>query len=125
MKDRQLDRRGFYDRLGEGVGYFLTPDSLAVSTAFFTQDLFKGGGLGGRTYVDPLEVPWNANVYLRGLMGGTCKPRIYVDAVFQYLGEEWDEGYSIDVAVPIEKLRAVEIYQGLNQPPPRQFQSTV
>ena len=100
-------------------GYFLTPEDIFNSTAFFTPELFRGG-LEGRTYVDPMEVPWNANVRLRNLISGTCSPRVYVDGVSQYL----DEHFSLDVAVPMEQIEAVEVYRGPFERPPAQYHTT-
>jgi len=113
--DFRLHSTGFYERLENEKGYFLTPEDIFRSTAFFTQELFRGG-LDGRTYVNPTEVPWNAAVRFRALMGGTCTPRVYVDGVFQYL----DERYSLDAAIPMDQIAAVEVYRGpFEQPPPR------
>ncbi len=115
----RLNSNGFYERMENERGYFLTPEDIFNSTAFFTPELFRGG-LEGRTYVDPMEVPWNANVRLRNLISGTCSPRVYVDGVFQYL----DEHFSLDVAVPMEQIEAVEVYRGPFERPPARYHTT-
>ena len=116
-----LARNGFYERMEEGRGYFLTPEHIANSDAFFTQDLFKAG-LEGRTRVDRMVAPWDASVSMRGVMGRYCTPRVYVNGVYQYLSP--GEGFSLDDAVPMDEVTAVEVYQGFNERPPLRYRST-
>ena len=113
-----LARNGFYERMENERGYFLTPEDIATSDAFFTPELFRGG-LDGRTYVNAMDVPWNASVSLRGITGGYCTPRVYVNGAFQFLEE--GDGFSLDMAAPMDEIVAVEVYRGFRERPPIRY----
>ena len=143
--DAWLARRGFYERRDTLSGFFMTPEAIAVSDAFFTPELFRTG-TGSRTWVDPMAIPWVAEVRMlvnspslagpnprnslaraddtnhpargRGGKGG-CRPDIYVNDIFQYLGG----GYELDHAAPMDEIVAVEIYRGFREPPPKRYRT--
>lgn len=115
-----LDETGFYQRMVEGRGQFLTPSDIAESDAWFTPELFYELDNVRPQYS---EAPWARWVSLiNATGGGSCEPRIFVDGV--WLRPEFRRpGEGLDDAVPVEDLLAAEVYWGPFQAPMK-FQGT-
>ena len=108
----KLVHTGFYDRLAEGRGEFLTPGDIARSTVESTPQLFRemvtvelarvGGGRA--------SAPWNDRVLLRPkASGGACQPRVYVDDIYWDIWS-MDPEPSLEDLVKKEDVEAVEVY---------------
>ena len=108
---------GFYDRLAEGKGEFLTPGEIARSRIRHTPQLFRemttvylARVLDGRA-----SAPWNDRVLIRSLKPGrtlldrVCQPRVYVDDVFLDL-ERMDPQPTLGELAPRDELEAIEVY---------------
>lgn len=115
-----LAEAGFYERMAEGRGQFLTPTDIAESDAWFTPELFHELD---RVQPQYSAAPWARWVSLMSATGGgTCEPRIFIDGV--WLRPEFRRpGEGLDDAVPLEDLLAAEVYWGPFQAPIR-FQGT-
>lgn len=115
-----LAATGFYDRMAEGRGQFLTPTDIAESDAWFTPEVFHG-----LKHVVPqyAAAPWERWVTLTLASGqGNCEPRIWIDGV--WLRPEFRHpGEGLDGALPLEDLLAAEVYWGSFQAPIR-YQGT-
>ena len=102
-----LMRNGFYDRLQQGFGHFITPADLEKSVAVRTQDLFARmlnvrvsyGGVGGDRVL--MRGPW-----------GYCSPRLFLDGMRVEL-----RGMPLDGVIALQDLQAVEVYRGPAETP--------
>lgn len=115
-----LAETGFYERMAEGRGRFLTPTDIAESDAWFTPELFHELD---RVRPQYSAAPWDRWISLMSATGGgVCEPRIFIDGV--WLRPEFRlPGEGLDDAVPLEDLLAAEVYWGPFQAPMR-FQGT-
>ena len=115
-----LEGTGFYERMKEGRGQFLTPDDIAGSEARYTPEVFHGLDHVMPQYALPM---WQRSVvYMSATERGNCTPRIYIDGVWW----RWRaEGEGLMDAVPLEDLLAVEVYWGPFQAPLRYQGTTV
>ena len=116
ITDDALLANGFYERMMEGRGQFLTPLDIEKSEARFTPHLFRG-----LKYVRPQygAAPWQTWVRLWSPFGrGTCLPRVFVDDVWMNKTrfELYAEGLGLEDVVPQESIKAVELYWGLQAP---------
>lgn len=113
-----LVHTGFYDRLAEGEGEFLTPGEIAHSPIRHTSQLFREMTLVELWPVlgDRASAPWNDRVLIRSLSEGhrledrLCQPRVYVDDAFIDL-ENMDPQPSLEDLAPRADLEAVEVYR--------------
>lgn len=116
-----LAATGFYERMAEGRGQFLTPRDIAESDAWFTPEVFHDLKYVTPQYAAP---PWARWVTLTLASDrGNCEPRIWIDGV--WLRPEFRRpGEGLDDAVPLEDLLAAEVYWGAFQAPLR-YQGTI
>ncbi|MDX1646953.1 MAG: carboxypeptidase regulatory-like domain-containing protein, partial [Longimicrobiales bacterium] len=107
----ELRPTGFYLRLREGRGEFLTPGQIEASRARYPQQLFWGMA-SATTYQRSHDRPgiWNDVVVIRSRSGGYCRPSIYVDGVW-IREEDMGGGESLADLVRKEDLLGVEVYQ--------------
>jgi hypothetical protein len=116
ITDDQLLANGFYDRMMEGRGQFLTPEDVARSDVRYTPQVLRG--------LDHVRAQYGASGWktwprLWSPYGGMwCEPRVYVD-------DDWVNrpgfklsNYGLDDFVSMGELKAVELYWG-HQAPPR------
>lgn len=116
-----LNRRGFWDRLEEGRGQFLTPGDVLASDAMFTPHLLRGLDQVIPQYG---ASPWNMWPLLGVAENRGCEPRTWVDDVWVNRPDFGiREGTGLDDIVPIERVLAVEVYYGPFQAPIR-YQGT-
>ncbi len=108
-----LVHTGFYERLAEGRGEFMTPGEIARSTERWTVSLFwemsykvravpGGNGFG----------PWDDRVVILSREKNWCTPRIVVDGVWI----EMMPGETLSDLVPKDDLEAIEVYQAPDGP---------
>lgn len=127
----ELIASGFYDRLREGHGEFLTPEAIAAHPGAYTTQLFREMTL---VYLMPMREggigPWSDRVMIRkgllrrGLRGGEitrglCEPYVYVDDVLR----ELSPGESLEDLVPKGTLEAVEVFEAPWGAPLRYFRN--
>lgn len=103
---------GFYDRMLEGRGEFITPDEIAASPAEHTPQLFWTKKTVAVRPGDRVGM-WNDDVLVWATMGGLCSPRIYVDGVWV---REFLPGEALADVVPRDEIEGVEIYHAMNAP---------
>ena len=109
---------GFYDRLAEGRGQFLTPGQILASTVRFTPQLFREMTFVAleRVAGEAASAPWNDQVWVRPVDPRAvradlkCPPRVYLDDVFINL-LSMDPQPSLDDLVKKEDLEAVEVFR--------------
>lgn len=108
----ELRHTGFYERMAEGRGEFLTPGQIAASKATWPQQLFWGTEkvrVHQRSHERPgvwediLVIPNRAS-------RGYCRPSIYVDGRW-IRAEMMGEGMSLADVVHRDEILAVEIYE--------------
>lgn len=108
----ELRGTGFYERLSEGRGEFLTPGQIAASKAAWPQQLFWGTEKV-RVHQRSHERPgiWNDVLVIPNRTSrGYCSPSIYVDG--RWIREEnLGPGVSLADIVHKEEILAVEIYE--------------
>lgn len=108
----ELRGTGFYDRMAEGRGEFITPGQIAASTAAWPQQLFWGTE---KVRVQQLSHerpgPWDDVLVIPNRASrGYCRPSIYVDGVW-VREENMAPGASLPDVVRKEEILAVEIYE--------------
>lgn len=109
---------GFYDRLAEGRGQFLTPGEILASAVRYTPQLFREMTFVSleRATGDAASAPWNDQVWVRpadpNAIGAatTCAPRVYVDDVFIDF-QNMDPQPSLEDLVRKEDLEAAEVFR--------------
>lgn len=118
-----LAQRGFWERYEEGRGQYLTPGQVLASDAMFTPHLLRGLK---HVVAQHGASPWA----VWPLLGVTesdrssCEPRVWVDNVWvNREGFGIRESLGLDDIVPIDRVRAVEVYYGPFQAPIR-YQGT-
>ena len=116
VSDDILIANGFYERMLEGRGQFLTPELIEDSDARFTPMLFRA-----LKHVRPQygASPWRTWVQLWSPAGpGTCRPRVFVDNVWidKPGFEQFGEGLGLADVVPKDEIRAIELYWGHQAP---------
>lgn len=108
----ELRGTGFYERMAEGRGEFLTPGQIAASKAAWPQQLFWGTEKV-RVHQRSHERPgiWDDIVVIPNRTSrGYCSPSIYVDG--RWIREEnIAPGVSLADIVQKEEILAVEIYE--------------
>ena len=116
ITDDELLANGFYDRMVEGRGQFLTPQDVAASAARYTPQLFRE-----LKYVHPQYGSGGWQTWVRHwspLGRGTCAPRVYVDDVWvnQEGWEQYIPGQGLDDVVDRDDIKAAELYWGHQAP---------
>ncbi len=116
ITDDALLANGFYERMMQTRGQFLTPEAVTNSPARYTPQLLRGldhehpqyGASGWRTWVRVWS-PFGQ---------GTCVPRVYVDGswVNETGRERYAEGLGLEDVVPRDEVKAVELYWGHQAP---------
>lgn len=112
-----LTRNGFWERLAEGRGQFLTPGAVARSEAMFTPHLLRGLNHVIPQYGAPPWTTW-VSFHRATFEFGPCAPRVFVDGVWMNrpgFGIAADAG--LDEVIPMELVEAVEVYWGPFQAP--------
>lgn len=108
----ELRGTGFYERMAEGRGEFLTPGQIAASKAAWPQQLFWGTEKV-RVHQRSHERPgvWDDVLVIPNRTSrGYCSPSIYVDG--RWIREEnIAPGVSLADIVHKEEILAVEIYE--------------
>lgn len=110
-----LTQKGFWERYQEGRGQFLTPGEVVASDAMFTPHLLRG-----LKHIVPQygAAPWAVWPMLGITEARACEPRIFVDGVWVNRPEfGLRETLGLDDIVPIERITAVEVYNGPFQAP--------
>jgi len=103
---------GFYERMEEGRGEYLTPGQVAASKAKWPQQLFWGMRTV-RVQQRSHERPgvWDDVLVLPNRTGrGYCRPSVYVDGRW-IRPEMMGEGESLADVVYKDEILAVEVYQ--------------
>jgi hypothetical protein len=117
ISDDELLANGFYERMLEGRGQFLTPEDIANSDARYTPMLLRG-----MEYVRPQygAAGWQIWPLLWSPYGkgSSCTPRVWVDGVWVNRGgyEQYPEGLGLEDVVPKSSIKAVELYWGMKAP---------
>lgn len=116
ITDDALVANGFYERMMQGRGQFLTPEDVEANDARYTPGLFFG-----LDYVQPEWglAPWQRWVGLWNPWGrGTCRARVFVDGVWinKRGYEQFNEGMGLEDVVPRDDIKAAELYWGLQAP---------
>jgi hypothetical protein len=116
ITDDELLANGFYERLMEGRGQFLTPQDIARSEARYTPHLFRD-----LKYVHPQYGAggWQTWVRVWSPLGrGTCVPRVYVDDVWVNRAgwEQYLPGQGLDDVIDRDDIKAAELYWGHQAP---------
>lgn len=117
ITDDALITNGFYERMVQGRGQFLTPEMIEASDARYTPGLFEE-----LDYVIPQwsAAPWQRWVGLWNPMGRgvSCSPRVYVDDVWVNKPgfEQYNEGMGLDDIVARKDVKAAEVYWGFQTP---------
>lgn len=108
----ELRGTGFYERMSEGRGEFLTPGQIAASKAAWPQQLFWGTEKV-RVHQRSPERPgvWDDVLVIPSRTSrGYCRPSIYVDG--RWIREEnMAPGASLADVIRKEEILAVEIYE--------------
>lgn len=108
----ELRSTGFYERMTEGRGEYLTPGQIVASKARWPQQLFWGMRTV-RVHQRSHERPgiWNDILVIPNRQGaGYCRPSIYVDG--RWIREDMiAEGASLADIVHKEEVLAVEVYE--------------
>lgn len=108
----QLRAAGFYERMAEGRGEYLTPGQIAASNARWPQQLFWGMKTA-RVFQSSHERPgiWNDVVVIPNRRGrGYCTPSIFVDGIW-IRPEQLAPGVSLADIVYKEEILGVEVYE--------------
>lgn len=108
----ELRGTGFYERMAEGRGEFLTPGQIAASKARWPQQLFWGTEKV-RVHQRSHEQPgiWNDVLVIPNRTSrGYCSPSIYVDGRW-VRDENMAPGASLADVIHKEEILAVEIYE--------------
>jgi hypothetical protein len=108
--DRYLNDQGFYDRMKQGFGNYLTPESIEKRPAIDEADLLRRVPF---VRVDNQGFPGNA-VYLLN-RGRSCTPEFYVNGARASFAPGM-AGVVSDL-VKVEDIIAVEVYRGETQIP--------
>lgn len=120
ISDDELLANGFYERMLEGRGQFLTPEDLENSDARYTPMLLRG-----MEYVRPQygAAGWQIwpslwNPYGSGRDGSSCTPHVWVDDVWVNREgyEQYPEGLGLEDVVPKSSIKALELYWGMQAP---------
>jgi len=108
----ELRGTGFYERMEEGRGEYLTPGQVAASKAKWPQQVFWGMptvGVQQRSHERPGV--WDDVLVLPNRTGrGYCRPSVYVDGRW-IRPEMMGEGESLADVVYKDEILAVEVYQ--------------
>jgi hypothetical protein len=116
VSDDVLVANGFYERLLQGRGQFLTPELIEASGARLTPLLFRE-----LKHVRPQygASPWKTWVQLWSPAGpGACRPRVFVDDVWidKPGFQQYAAGLGLADVVPKDEIRAIELYWGHQAP---------
>ncbi len=108
----ELRPTGFYERMAEGRGEYLTPGQITQSKAAYPQQLFWGMKTVRVHQRSPeYPGPWSDVLVIPNRAGaGYCRPSIYVDGRW-IRSENMAEGASLADVVHKEDILAVEVYQ--------------
>jgi hypothetical protein len=87
-----LAAQGFYGRLQDGTGQFITPEEISRRNPVYFSDLFRG--------IHGVSVSVNGTVRMR-----TCVPKIWLDGSLTARGSRLSE------LVAVNDILAVEVYQ--------------
>jgi hypothetical protein len=101
VREGYLVSNGFYGRLLEGSGQFVTPAQIEKSHALRASEL-----LYNISRVDVIQEGSRSRITMEGTMG-TCSPPIYVDGVLISR-----DGTDLDQVVNMLSIEALEIYRG-------------
>jgi hypothetical protein len=104
-RDFQLDTQGFYHRVEQGIGHFITPDEKAIRQPLDLADMLRNvpglrvlrEGFGTRILVPKPSMD---------ALGGVdpfCEPRVYVDASLS-------SGAYLDLAVDVNDIAGIEVH---------------
>lgn len=105
-----LTQRGFWGRYEEGRGQFLTPADVLASDAMFTPHLMRGME---RVLPQYGVAPWQMWPLLGIVENRSCEPRVYVDDVWVNRPDFGiREGSGLDDIAPLERVLAIEVYDG-------------
>lgn len=113
---------GFYDRLADGWGEYLTPGEVLAHPAEYTHQLFRE--LQTVEFVrteDGPTGPFSDKLMMRSSTGGMkdlCEPLIYIDDV----RTELMPGESLHDAAPRDRIEAIEVHPTTFGAPLRYFE---
>jgi hypothetical protein len=107
VREPALIRNGFYDRLRQGNGYFITPGDIEKSLALGTSDLlyniprlqFETDELGRERITMPSPL-------------GDCTPNVYVDGL-----RLTTDGLNLNSIAPLFNVEAIEVFRGASELP--------
>ncbi len=117
---------GFYDRLADGWGEYLTPGEVLAHPGEYTHQLFRE--LQTVEFVrteDGPTGPFSDKLMLRKVTGGRtlearlCQPLIYIDGV----RTELMPGEALQDAAPRERIEAIEVHATSHGAPLRYFEA--
>jgi hypothetical protein len=101
VREGYLVSNGFYGRLLEGSGQFITPADIEKSHALRASEL-----LYNISRVDVIQEGGRSRITMQGTMG-TCAPPIWVDGVLISR-----DGSDLDQIVNMLSIEALEVYRG-------------
>jgi hypothetical protein len=99
--ERHLEDQGFYERLEQGFGHFITPEDISRLRPADPSDLLRN--VPGARVVDGWP---SRSVYFR-VMGEYCEPRIFVDGIEV---NDLAPGAALGEVVDIEAVSGIEVY---------------
>ncbi|MDH5758402.1 MAG: Plug and carboxypeptidase regulatory-like domain-containing protein [Gemmatimonadota bacterium] len=111
---RRLDMTGFFDRMADGLGVFLTPEELERKNAFTASDLFKNlSGVQVSTTAAARDGRPRSYVRLRN----GCLPTVYIDGVVVPRSSGTRDVVTLDDLVEPSQITGVEIYRAGSEIP--------
>ena len=99
--ERHLESQGFYERLDQGFGHFITPEDLSRIRPADPSDLLRN--IPGARVFDGWP---SRSVYFR-VMGDYCEPRIFVDGIEV---NDMAPGAALGEVVEVEAVSGIEVY---------------
>lgn len=113
---------GFYDRLADGWGEYLTPGEILAHPGEYTHQLFRELQTIEFLRADDAPTgPFSDRIMMRSATGGwkdLCEPLIYIDNV----RTELMPGESLHDAAPRDQIEAIEIHPTPHGAPLRYFE---
>jgi hypothetical protein len=91
-----LERQGYYERLGEGFGYFITPEELEARNPRTYTDLFRD--IPGFEVSPSGVIRWGHKCF-------RASPRIFIDGILASRG-------NLSLVASIDEIAAVEVFLG-------------
>lgn len=115
-RDFHLDTQGFYHRVEQGIGHFITPDEMEIRQPLDFADLLRdvpGLRISREGFSTRVLMP-KPSMNVGGGIDLFCEPRIYVDAALvpqpRPSHNELDIGAYLDLAVDVNEVKGIEVH---------------